>query len=72
VDKYWEFDLHAHTDLTQWIPWKNDRYRLRGQLRLNNVFGADFPFNANNTTYGVQPYGDWRGRMYSVSITANF
>jgi len=21
---------------------------------------------------GVQPYGDWRGRTYSVSVTASF
>ncbi len=72
VDKYREIDVHTHVDLTRWLPWKHDRYRLRGQLRINNVLGADFPFNVNNTTYGVQPYGDWRGRMYSASITASF
>ncbi len=71
VDRYWEFDAYVHGELTRWLPWKGDRYRLRGQLRINNVLGADFPTNIT-TPYGVQPYGDWRGRLYSASLSASF
>ena len=71
VQRYWEFDPYVQADLTRWLPWKDDRYRLRGQLRVSNVLGAEPPVNVS-TSYGVQPYGDWRGRMYSASITASF
>ncbi|HUL53449.1 MAG TPA: hypothetical protein VLT83_08585, partial [Opitutaceae bacterium] len=60
-------------DVGRWLPWKSSRFGLRGQLRVNNVFGAHLPRYANDPSgAGVQPYGDWRGRTYSVSLTATF
>ncbi|WP_438480496.1 TonB-dependent receptor plug domain-containing protein [Oleiharenicola lentus] len=71
LDRYWEFDAYVNGDLARFMPWKNPRYGVRGQLRVNNVFGAEFPFY-NSSAYDVQPYGDWRGRMYSASLTVSF
>ena len=60
-------------DLTRWLPWKSSRFGLRGQLRVNNILAAEFPRYANDPAgAGVQPYGDWRGRVYSLSLTATF
>ncbi len=69
----WQFDAWLQADLRRWLPWKSNRYGLRGQLRVNNVFDAAFPKYANDPSgAGVQPYGDWRGRTYSLSLTATF
>jgi outer membrane receptor protein involved in Fe transport len=69
----WQFDAWLQTDLRRWLPWKGNRYGLRSQLRVNNVFDAPFPKYANDPSgAGVQPYGDWRGRTYSLSLTATF
>jgi hypothetical protein len=52
---------------------KSRRYGLRGQLRVNNLSGFDFPRYVNDSAgAGVQPYGDWRGRTVSLSLTATF
>lgn len=73
VDPYWQFDAYVQSDLGRWLPWKSSRYGLRGQLRVNNIFGAAFPrYTSDSSQAGVQPYGDWRGRTYSASITATF
>lgn len=73
IDPFWQFDVYAQTDLQQWLPWKNSRYGLRAQLRVNNIFGAQFPkYAADASAAGVEPYGDWRGRVYSVTVTATF
>jgi len=73
IDPYWQFDTYVQGDLGRWLPWKHSRYGLRGQLRVNNVLGAAFPRSAlDPSDAGVQPYGDWRGRTYSVSLTATF
>lgn len=73
IDPYWQFDAYAHADLSRWLPGKNGRYGLRAQFRVNNVFGTAFPPYANEGSgSGVQPYGDWRGRGYSLSVTATF
>jgi iron complex outermembrane receptor protein len=71
IDPYWQFDAFVQSDLTRWLPEKFSRSGLRGQLRVNNVFDAS-PSKFVNTIAGVQPYGDWRGRVYSVSVTATF
>ena len=69
----WQFDAYLQHDLARWLPWKSSRLGLRGQLRVNNLFGAHLPHYANDPSgAGVQPYGDWRGRTYSVSLTATF
>ena len=44
---------------------------LRAQARVNNLFESAFPLYANSAS-GVQPYGDWRSRTYSLSLTASF
>ena len=73
IRPFWQFDTFVQSDLAQWLPWKSTRYGLRGQVRVNNVFATGFPKYVNDQYgAGVQPYGDWRGRMYSVSLTATF
>lgn len=73
IDPFWQFDAYAQTDLARFLPWKNSRFGLRGQLRVNNVFGDAPPrYAAEPSGTGVQTYGDWRGRMYSLSVTATF
>ncbi len=73
INPYWQFDAYLQSDLGRWLPWKSSRYGLRGQLRVNNVFGNGFVKYANDPSgAGVQPYGDWRGRVYSLSLTATF
>ena len=73
IKPYWQFDAYLQRDLTRWLPWKASRFGLRGQLRVNNISGFDFPkYVYDSTGAGVQPYGDWRGRTYSLSLTATF
>jgi outer membrane receptor protein involved in Fe transport len=73
IDPHWQFDAYLQSDLDRWLPWKSSRFGLRGQVRVNNVFDAAFPKYANDGSgAGVQPYGDWRGRTYSLSLTATF
>jgi iron complex outermembrane receptor protein len=73
VDPYWQFDAFVQADLGRWLPWNTARYGLRGQLRVDNVFGAGPPRYANDPSgAGVQEYTDWRGRVYSVSVTLSF
>jgi outer membrane receptor protein involved in Fe transport len=73
IERCWQFDTYLQGDLGRWLPWKSSRFGLRGQVRINNVFGADFPKYANEPSgAGVQPYGDWRGRTYSLSLTATY
>ena len=70
---YTQFDAYLQGDLGRWIPWKSARYGLRGQLRVDNIFDAAPPKYADDPSgAGVQPYGDWRGRIYSVSVTVTF
>lgn len=69
----WQFDAYLQSDLGRWLPWQNSRYGLRGQLRVNNVLGRGFPRYLHDPSgAGVQPYGDWRGTTYSLSLTATF
>ncbi len=73
IKEYWQIDAYAQTDLTRWFPGKHDRFRLTLQGRVNNLSNFAFPKYANNSSgAGVQPYGDWRGRTYSLSLTAEF
>jgi len=68
-----QFDAWLQADLWRWLPATDRRSGLRAQLRVNNLFGAAFPSYANDPSgAGVQPYGDWRGRTYSLSLTATF
>ena len=73
IDPFWQFDAYLQSDLGRWLPWKSSRYGLRAQLRVNNLFGSGFPRYASEPSgAGVQPYGDWRNRTYSLSLTATF
>jgi outer membrane receptor protein involved in Fe transport len=70
---YWEFDACVQSELARWLPWKSSRFGLRGQVRVNNLFGANPPkYVQDGSGTGVQAYGDARGRVYSLSLTATF
>ena len=73
INPHWQFDAFLQRDLTKLLPWKESRYTLRAQLRVNNILGTEFPQYVNDASgAGVQSYGDWRGRTYSLSLTAAF
>jgi len=73
IDPYWQADFYTQADLGHWLLPAESRYGLKGQLRINNVFKNNYPAYANGPSgSGVQPYGDWRGRTYSVSIKVDF
>ncbi len=73
IKPYWQFDAYAQVDLARWLPWKGEHRGLRAQVRVNNLSGFDYPKYVNEAAgAGVQPYGDWRGRTYSLSLTATF
>ena len=69
----WQFDPFVQADLGRLLPWRDTRYGLRAQFRINNIFSAPFPkYVWDSSGAGVQPYGDWRNRTYSLSLTATF
>jgi len=73
IDPYCQVDAFAKTDLTRWLPWEQSRYRLSLQLRVNNVLSAGFPkYTDDPSGAGLDAYGDWRGRTYTLSVTATF
>jgi iron complex outermembrane receptor protein len=73
VDPYWQFDGYLQGDLGRWLPWRSSHYSIRGQLRVDNLFGSSPPRYAEDPSgAGVQSYGDWRGRVYSLSATVTF
>jgi iron complex outermembrane receptor protein len=73
IRPHWQFDTFVQRDLTRWLPGKPNRFGLRAQLRVNNVLNAPPPKYVNDPSQtGVQVYGDWRGRVYSLSLTATF
>jgi outer membrane receptor protein involved in Fe transport len=73
IAPFWQFDAFAQAELGRWLPKKILPGGLRLQARVNNVFDRAFPVYVNGpSASGVQPYGDWRGRVYSLSLTAAF
>ncbi len=65
---YWQCDAFVQGSLSGLVQWLPDR--LNVQVRVNNVLGADFPtFVHDSSGAGVQTYGDWRRRTYSLSLT---
>jgi outer membrane receptor protein involved in Fe transport len=73
IRPFWQCDAYVQSDVGRWLPWQSSRYGLRAQLRINNLLDAGFPKYVNDSSgAGVQPYGDWRGRTYSLSLTATF
>jgi iron complex outermembrane recepter protein len=73
IRPFWQGDAYVQANVGRWLPGMNPRHGLRVQLRVNNVFGSAFPKYVNHSSgAAVQPYGDWRGRVYSLSLTASF
>jgi outer membrane receptor protein involved in Fe transport len=73
VDPYWQFDGYLQGDIGRWLPWKSSHYSVRGQLRVDNIFNSGPPKYADDPSgAGVESYGDWRRRVYSVSVTLTF
>lgn len=73
IDAYWQWDVYAQAELTRWLRSNPHDLRVRMLLRINNVFDAAFPAYASQPSgAGVQPYGDWRGPTYSLSVTTEF
>lgn len=71
ISAYWQLDAFVQGNVGRWFSWPDNR--LRAQLRVNNIFGESYPHYANSGSgAGVQAYGDWRGRVYSCSITLGF
>jgi iron complex outermembrane recepter protein len=71
IAPYWQFDGFVQGNIGRWFSWPDNR--LRAQLRVNNLFAESYPRYANSGSgAGVQAYGDWRGRMYSLSATVAF
>jgi iron complex outermembrane recepter protein len=72
VGSHWEGDLFVQQGLRAWFP-RTGRWNLTVQLRLNNVFDRGFPaYGSDPANTGVQAYGDWRGRTYTLNVTAAF
>jgi iron complex outermembrane receptor protein len=73
VDSYLQFDAYLQGDIGRWLPWKSSHYGIRGQVRVDNIFGSGPPkYEDDQSGAGVQSYGDWRGRVYSLSVTVTF
>ncbi|WP_438479513.1 carboxypeptidase regulatory-like domain-containing protein [Oleiharenicola lentus] len=72
IKPYTQFDAYIQAELSHWLPEKS-RLGLRAQVRINNILNTEFPRYVNDASgAGVQPYGDFRGRTLSVSLTAQF
>lgn len=73
VAPYWQFDGFVQADIGKWLPWSSSHYSIRGQVRVDNLLGERPPKYAEDLSgAGVQPYGDWRGRVVSTSLTITF
>jgi outer membrane receptor protein involved in Fe transport len=66
-----QFDAFLQGNVGRWMKWLPRG--MRAQVRMNNVFATEYPRYANHSSgAGVQAYGDWRGRVYSLSLTTTF
>jgi outer membrane receptor protein involved in Fe transport len=73
IKAFWQLDAYLRQELGQWLPWDSSKRSLRAQARVDNIFGFNYPKYADQVTEaGIQPYGDWRGRTYSLSLTATY
>ncbi len=71
VAAFWQFDAFVQGEIGRWVRWLPDG--MRAQVRVNNVLGTEYPRYVNGGAgAGVQVYGDWRGRVYSLSLTTTF
>ena len=70
----WQFDAYLQSDLepmaaVEELPLRPARAGAREQ-RLSAPISPNYANDPSGA--GVQPYGDWRGRTYSLSLTATF
>lgn len=73
IRHYLQFDAFVETSLSRWLPRRTWDRDLTVQLRVNNVTASSFPGYAHDASgAGVQAYDDWRGRTYSLSVTATY
>ena len=73
VNPYTEFGAYLQGNLSRFIPWRSPHYGLSGQLRIDNFLGAKPAKYAEDASgSGVESYTDWRGRVYSVTLTVTF
>lgn len=73
IGSYCPFGTFFKTDIGHYFPFFDRKGALTLQLRVNNLFNSALPaFPDNPSGTGVEPYGDWRGRVYSVSLTSRF
>ena len=74
VSPFWQFDTYVQCELARLFPrLLGEKRGLRAQLRIDNLFNSGFPrYAADPSGAGIQCYGDWRGRTYSLSLTATF
>jgi outer membrane receptor protein involved in Fe transport len=71
IRSFTQFDAYVQADIGRWISWLP--HGMRAQVRVNNLLSADYPrYDNHSSGAGVQPYGDWRGRVYSLSLTTTF
>jgi outer membrane receptor protein involved in Fe transport len=71
IRPFCQFDAFVQGEIGHWVPWLPKR--MRAQVRVNNIFSDEYPRYANASSgAGVQGYGDWRGRVYSLSLTTSF
>ena len=69
IRPFTQFDAFIQGDIGRWLSWLPNG--MRAQFRVNNVFKAPYPRYENHFS-GVQAYGDWRGQVYSLSLTTMF
>ena len=73
ISPFWQFGTYVQCELRRFFPWIGEKRGLRATARVDNLFNSAFPRYANDPSgAGVQCYGDWRGRTYSLSLTATF
>jgi hypothetical protein len=71
IRPFTQFDAFVQGDIGRWAAWLPAG--LRAQIRVNNIFSVAYPRYDNHPSgAGVQPYGDWRGRVISLSLTTTF
>lgn len=75
IKAYWQLDAYVRSELTRWLPrpWQSKRFKLQAQLRVNNLSNFEFPkYLGDALGTSLRPYGDWRGRVYSLSLNAAY
>ncbi len=71
IRPFTQFDAFVQGNIGQWMRWLPNG--LRAQVRVNNLFATPYPrYALHSSGAGIQPYGDWRGRVYSLSLMTTF